>query len=662
MRTASFRAAAVAALSIYGFAVPVRAAGTGITVSPASMSFSYQVNSTTLPAAAKLTATLPSGTSSSTTMSVQVTSTPQGWLSVTPDAGHSPLALTVTVNPTGLAPASYPAVITVQNDAAPTMTVTVHVTLSITNPPSILLLSPPYPANYAAASGASSATFSFTYTTGDPAPTPASSTLNVASSGDIIPFNVTTALATKSSGGNWIAVNQTNQLPSTSTSGVALSGALVPITVSLDEPAIETLDPGSYGGTVTIAANNKINGTIPVNVNLVVSAGAPTVTSIYPNAIVAGPVVDPVITIYGLNFFNTSVVTLEQPPATPVTLRSALLGRKVLQATVTAALLAAPGAWKLVVTNPPPPNNPGQPPSKIDFTVANQTTPVISGVVNAASYLPLAAQAPTNTQAPLTGLTTVAPREIVSIFGQNLALPANMGGATVINATPNGATPSLYLPGPLAGVSVTVTGSTTNTIYQLPILMVSSNQVNAIIPNGVAAEATLVIKLCNGTSCTALPAAGGFPAMTVVAESPGVFTFGGLGQGQGAILNYNSTTQGYSINSSSAGASRGSTILIYATGLGDFQKVGGVAMIDGQVAPLVALAVTDQTVRVDIGGQPAVVSYAGTCPGAVVGLVQINAVIPPTVTPGNAVPVVVSIGSPTVAVSSQAAVTLNVTK
>jgi len=37
-------------------------------------------------------------------------------------------------------------------------------------------------------------------------------------------------------------------------------------------------------------------------------------------------------------------------------------------------------------------------------------------------------------------------------------------------------------------------------------------------------------------------------------------------------------------------------------------------------------------------------------------------VVPPTVTPGSAVTVKVSVGSPTLAVQSQAGVTLNVTK
>jgi hypothetical protein len=32
----------------------------------------------------------------------QAVSTPPGWLTVTPDTGHAPLTLTITVNPTGL--------------------------------------------------------------------------------------------------------------------------------------------------------------------------------------------------------------------------------------------------------------------------------------------------------------------------------------------------------------------------------------------------------------------------------------------------------------------------------------------------------------------------------------------------------------------------------
>jgi len=63
---------------------------------------------------------------------------------------------------------------------------------------------------------------------------------------------------------------------------------------------------------------------------------------------------------------------------------------------------------------------------------------------------------------------------------------------------------------------------------------------------------------------------------------------------------------------------------------------------------------------VDIDGQPAVVSYAGTSPGAVAGLVQVNAIIPPTVRSGASIPITVSVGSAAAARRSQIGVTLAV--
>lgn len=618
--------------------------GAGPTATPASLGFSYQVNSTTLPAAGKLTVALPSGTSSSTVMNVTVAPA-QSWLAVTPDSGYSPLTMSVTVNPTGLAPGSYMGTITV-NTVPPSTPAVVSVVLSISNPPSTLMLTSPS-SNYA--TGSAGPNLSFTYTTGAPATIPVSSELDVASSGDIIPFNITSALASgkgssgSSSTANWIRVNQPNQLPNTQTSGVALSGSYVPITVTLDPTLLASLDPGSYGGSITIAANSAANGSITVAVNLVISAGQPSLAGIYPVAVVAGPAVNPVVTIYGDNFFSTSVVTLQEGTDPAITLKSTLLSRKVLQATINAALLSSPGAWTLSVTNPAPPNNPSQAPVATQFTVISATVPAIISVVNAASYLPSALQTGTNAD-PVAGSTSVSPRQIISIFGQNL------GPDTVISATPTG-TPLKY-PFTLSGVTVTFQVNGGN--VPAPILMVSNNQINAIVPVGVTASLTGAVQVIVGNN--------GIPTapfnLKVIASNPGVFTFGGLGQGQAAILNYDSNTGGYSINSSKAGAVRGSTILIYATGMGDFAlQADGTAVPDGAVASS-ALGVNDQTVRVDIAGQPAVVSYAGACPGAVAGLVQINAIVPPTVATGAAVPITVSIGSAQTARRSQAGVTL----
>lgn len=51
-----------------------------------------------------------------------------------------------------------------------------------------------------------------------------------------------------------------------------------------------------------------------------------------------------------------------------------------------------------------------------------------------------------------------------------------------------------------------------------------------------------------------------------------------------------------------------------------------------------------QPVSVMIGGQPAVVQYSGALPGAVSGMIQVNATVPSNLDPGPA-QVVVSIGA-----------------
>ncbi|MBV9768270.1 MAG: hypothetical protein JOZ32_01755, partial [Bryobacterales bacterium] len=59
-------------------------------------------------------------------------------------------------------------------------------------------------------------------------------------------------------------------------------------------------------------------------------------------------------------------------------------------------------------------------------------------------------------------------------------------------------------------------------------------------------------------------------------------------------------------------------------------------------------------VSVEIGGLPAVVSYAGAAPLEVAGLLQVNATVPAGVPTGTSVPVVIKVG----AVSSQSGVTI----
>lgn len=91
--------------------------------------------------------------------------------------------------------------------------------------------------------------------------------------------------------------------------------------------------------------------------------------------------------------------------------------------------------------------------------------------------------------------------------------------------------------------------------------------------------------------------------------------------------------------------------MIYATGEGQTNPAGSDGLVTGSVLrrPLANVAVT-------IGGVAAEVLYAGSAPGLVSGLVQVNARVPATVAVGNSVPVVVTIGG----VASQAGVTMAV--
>ena len=601
-----------------------------------------------MPAAAKVTATLPASIAL-LPLSVTYTSTPVGWLTVTPDSGYAPLTLSVMVNPTGMAPGSYVGTITIDTVPASSNPAVVSANLLISNPPSTLLVTSSSSNYTPASSGSTSPTLTFTYTTGAIGASPVSSELDVSSNGGIIPFKVTAAnVASKTS--VFLRVSSSNQLPTLQTSGVALSGSYVPIVVTLDLAILQTLDPGSYGGTVTVAATNTANGNAVVSVNLVVSAGPPVLNSIFPASVVAAPTVNPIITIYGDNFFSTSVVTLQSGSNPPITLTSVLLSRKVLLATVNAGYVASPGVWTLAVTNPAPPNNPSQAPVTTLFTVSDPTVPMITSVVNAASYLPTSIWTGTGGSNPVaSGTTTVSPREIISIFGQNL------GPTTLSTATPFGS--PLAFPNVLNGIQVAFFIGSSTLVYA-PIIMVSSNQINAVVPVAVAAvinttNPTVSVQVLN-TNTTPAAATQPFNVM-VIQEDPGAFTFGGLGQGQAAVLNYEMASGTYSINAAKNAAARGSTILIYVTGMGDL----AVPVADGVVATAAA-TLADNTVRVDIAGQPAVVSYAVAAPVAVAGLVQINAIVPPTVAVGAAVSLTVSVGAATGLRRSQPSVTISV--
>src|SRR5689334_22180052 len=109
MRRIIFQAAFAWTITMGG---ALTAQTSGLTASASNLSFSYQVNAAIMPSALPLTINA-TGAAATSTLSVQVRSTPSGWLTVTPDTGRAPLGLSVSVNTTGLAPGSYSGLITV---------------------------------------------------------------------------------------------------------------------------------------------------------------------------------------------------------------------------------------------------------------------------------------------------------------------------------------------------------------------------------------------------------------------------------------------------------------------------------------------------------------------------------------------------------------------
>ncbi len=204
--------------------------------------------------------------------------------------------------------------------------------------------------------------------------------------------------------------------------------------------------------------------------------------------------------------------------------------------------------------------------------------------------------------------------------------------------------------GPLTplGPSIDSTGKISTTLGNVQVLFnstpaaltyVSSTQINCTVPYEVAGLSTVSVQVKYlGTGSNSL-------TLNVTGSAPGIFTATGTGTGQGAILNQN-----FTLNTAGNPAVKGQVIQIFMTGEG-VTSPGGV---DGAVTPN-STTVPVLPIAVKIGGQPASVVFEGEAPGIVAGVLQLNVMVPTTVTSGPN-QLVVTIGSN----SSQANLTVAV--
>lgn len=428
-----------------------------------------------------------------------------------------------------------------------------------------------------------------------------SQTVNVTSTG--ASASVTVSAAT-SSGGTWLSA----------TPGAGATPFNVQISAN---PA--GLQAGTYSGTVTLAGSGTNSVSVPVT--LTVRAN-PTVSA------------TPASLTYTYRIGDAAPATQQiqvaaQNSTTPLTFSASVTsGSAWLSATPSGG--TTPGTVNVNVT-----------PGSLD-TGTSTGTIVVAGTGGAGGSTTI--NVTITVTAPLPTVTRVvnnasyvsgalSPGEIVTISGSFIG-PNEAASGGLDNSTNRIVTT-------LSGVQVLFNGTPG------PILYVSSSQINAIVPYSVAGRLDTFVQVrYRGVTSNTI-------TLPVTSAVPGVYTLNSSGSGPGAILNANG-----GVNGPGNPSDKNAVIVIYVTGEGIVQNANGARPDTGQIVNVASIADLPRPllpVAVLIDGQPATVTYAGSAPGYVAGLCQINVVVPPTVNSGN-VPIVISIGSNT----SQAGVTVAV--
>ncbi|HEY1753984.1 MAG TPA: IPT/TIG domain-containing protein [Bryobacteraceae bacterium] len=343
------------------------------------------------------------------------------------------------------------------------------------------------------------------------------------------------------------------------------------------------LSPGTYLGTITLTST--ANGSVQIPVTLKVLAVASPLT-VSPSSLAltlqAGQtgtqsfsVSSPVSTFFSQTPFQPGgqqwiTQIIATPTNTPSTVTITFGPQQ--PGTYYGSVTVTSGSSSVTI------------PITLTVTASPAFPPMLGSIVSAASGLPSA----------------ISPGQIITLYGSG------------IGSTPAG----LFLtPG---GKVATTLGGTQVLINNIaaPLIYESSSQVNAIVPYEVPSSGVATVQVTSSglqSPTWSVPLA---PA------EPSIFTAGSTGLGQAAILNQDS-----SINSASNPAAIGSTVQIFATGGGQTSP----ASVTGSVA---SANMSLLPVTVTIGGQTAAVTYQGSAPGEVAGVLQVDAVVPAGISSG----------------------------
>jgi len=208
----------------------------------------------------------------------------------------------------------------------------------------------------------------------------------------------------------------------------------------------------------------------------------------------------------------------------------------------------------------------------------------------------------------------VAPGSYIAIYGTGLA------------GNGDGSAKSIPLPTTLNGTQLFLGG------VPMPLLYAGPTQVNALVPQGIAPNASYPLVVVRGTA-ESVPV-----SLTVTQLQPGAYTVNTSGSGPGIVTN--ALTGG--LISTSNPAHVGDFLVIYGTGLGALEGASGETQPgDGAGAPGDVVFHTKAAVSVTVGGVKVPALFSGLTP-SFAGLYQVNIQVPDGVTPGDAVPLVIT--------------------
>jgi uncharacterized protein (TIGR03437 family) len=428
----------------------------------------------------------------------------------------------------------------------------------------------------------SAAPASLTFTQAAGGPAPAAQTVTV--SGTPGPINFTVAAG----GGTWLTA-----IPASGTT---------PGTIQVSASA-GTLAVGQYTGTVTITAPSATGSPISIPVTLNVVAGqvitATPATLAFTSVIGAAvPVTQQVQAATTGSSIPLSVTASTKDGANWLTVTPATAATPAtLTVSVNPQTLAAGTYTGTVTINSPNASTPATVP--VTLTVLAVPNPVINAIANAASF----ANGP------------VAPGENIVIFGAGIG-PATLVGLHVTN-----------------GVVDSLVGNT-RVLFDgvaAPVIYASAGQTSVMVPYGVAGRTSTNVQV-EFLGVQSAPI-----AFNLVQTTPGIYTLNQAGTGPGATLN-----QDGSVNGSGKPAAKGSVVAVYMTGEG-LTTPGGA---DGTVIPLdgSGLKKPNLLVTATIGGVATTVTYAGSAPGIVSGVMQVNLQIPAGAASGTD-PLIITVGT-----------------